>query len=660
MVWFNTAPDWWKWVVVMRGRMWYLAPTFMALVLFAGMVAITNAESVLRVNNPYIDVAVRGDYKIGTFTIGTTGGDPLNPEDDNTMLLYGHPNPWSSYVTIRIDGMNYYTKGGNMDQYVTQSPHVAGDSIITKYKINGIEITQTLEIVQSTTTGKEDTVKIEIRLKNTDNSAHSVGVRILFDTMPGSNDGAPFYIPFVGSVTTEREFTSNNIPEYWQAFDRLSNPKVISQGTLKGGGATAPDKFVIGNWEYMFYAPWDYQVDTSRSITGDSAAAIYWNPVTLSPNAEKVLRTYYGLGRVEIAGGIMTLGITAPSYLSSPDAEFTLTAYVENTGSVTANDVTVEIILPNGLTLGEGETPQKDLGDLPPNSQTSASWLVRPTGQVSGNLTIRVVVSSSNVESTEATFTVFVPETSTEYGYFGIYYNLPSNHPDMETAVTGIVEGLVNNQLPLTLTDLGGQYINQFDWYSSTYYSFSRIDRNLTFGSSWFPVNENVPGDPLYFSVHWQATLIVPSDGVYQFEIGSDDDSWLFIDNSLIYDLGGIHPMSVKTGAVYLTAGEHLLDIYYAERHSQNAGFYFRFLNDSVIVKPRISETIPDNIDDTHEQIVSKYYPSFDWRTQTPDRNSVLQAVINAVIAYFTPQSDKQAVLNDVIQLVQLYFSLPS
>ena len=73
-------------------------------------------------------------------------------------------------------------------------------------------------------------------------------------------------------------------------------------------------------------------------------------------------------------------------------------------------------------------------------------------------------------------------------------------------------------------------------------------------------------------------------------------------------------------------------------------------------------ETVPDNVDDTKEQIVSKYNPSFDWSTQTPSRNDVLQAVVNAVIAYFSAQDDaaKQNILSDVVQMVILYFSLRS
>lgn len=75
-----------------------------------------------------------------------------------------------------------------------------------------------------------------------------------------------------------------------------------------------------------------------------------------------------------------------------------------------------------------------------------------------------------------------------------------------------------------------------------------------------------------------------------------------------------------------------------------------------------LQETIPDNVDDDLEKLVTKYYPDFDWKTQTPLKQDVLQAVISAVIQYFSATDDaaKQGILNDVVQLVGFYFTLPS
>ena len=80
------------------------------------------------------------------------------------------------------------------------------------------------------------------------------------------------------------------------------------------------------------------------------------------------------------------------------------------------------------------------------------------------------------------------------------------------------------------------------------------------------------------------------------------------------------------------------------------------------VLEVTTGETVPDNVDDTLEQLVSKYNPDFDWRTETPSKQDVMQAVVNAVIQYFGAQNqtEKQQILSDVVQLVVLYFTIES
>jgi len=160
-------------------------------------------------------------------------------------------------------------------------------------------------------------------------------------------------------------------------------------------------------------------------------------------------------------------------------------------------------------------------------------------------------------------------------GFLGRYFNLPGDHPDVEGPITGIVTG----DSPFN-----------HDWYEEQYYSFTRLDPDLAFGNDFFPVDEGLPGDPHYFAVHWQATLRVPVSGVYPFEIGSDDDSWVYVDNQMVCDLGGIHALSITTHTAYLSAGEHRLDIYFAERKSVQSGFHFRFFDDNVTASVVLSD----------------------------------------------------------------------
>jgi fibro-slime domain-containing protein len=176
---------------------------------------------------------------------------------------------------------------------------------------------------------------------------------------------------------------------------------------------------------------------------------------------------------------------------------------------------------------------------------------------------------------------------SAHAGMLGRYYNLSSAHPDMERWVTGLDPGYVEPTLSgttPTLTAYGTTRVIQWDWWDPSYEVFSRVDSDAdlqsNFASSWFPVDTGLPGDPYDFAVHWSGQFYVDSDQNYTYSMGSDDDSWLFIDNQLVLDLGGVHGMTYNNYTVYLTEGYHDIDIFFAERHTVQSGFQLNYFSD--------------------------------------------------------------------------------
>jgi hypothetical protein len=233
--------------------------------------------------------------------------------------------------------------------------------------------------------------------------------------MLGTNDGAPFRVED-RALTTDTVYYSQNMPEFWQAFDSLSDPRVMAQGTLRKPGITPPDRVYFTNWGSVADAPWNFDFIPGRDYTRigewelDSAIALFWDPVVLAPGESRSYVTYYGLGGVTIAAGDLIVGVTSPAQVPA-DTEgfqtFSIIAYVQNDGEGDALDVVAELRLPRELEL-VGSPAKVALGDLPVGETAQTGWQVRALSNAEGVYTYEVVVTSTNSETNRATRTIEV------------------------------------------------------------------------------------------------------------------------------------------------------------------------------------------------------------------------------------------------------------
>lgn len=158
-------------------------------------------------------------------------------------MIYGRPRPWTSYSTIFIDG-EYYVFGGKTEQRagrngkygeVTLSPMITREgnqnAIVTTTTFGSLKVEQILTFSKSSTTGLYDTALIKYRFTNNDQVRHKIGLRVMLDTMLGTNDGSPFRVG-EKAITTDTYFIKGRLPDFLQAFDSISNPKVTAQGTI--------------------------------------------------------------------------------------------------------------------------------------------------------------------------------------------------------------------------------------------------------------------------------------------------------------------------------------------------------------------------------------------------------------------------------------------
>ncbi|NLB74173.1 MAG: cellulosome anchor protein [Firmicutes bacterium] len=405
-----------------------LLSVFMAFTLFACISNIGNPKGPtasaagygnLEISNQYIRVFVnQSDDATGRFAVDSTGGDPLNPRDDNMPLVYGRPRPWTSYTTLKIDGQDYVfggdteTRAGRHGMYgkrISGPEVIGGNSIVSTWRFGDIEASQMLSIVRSTTTGLLDTAKITYVVTNLGNIDHKVGVRMMLDTMLGSNDGAPFRARD-RAITSDTVFELHEMPRFVQAFDSLSSPSVTSQATLMGAGATPPDRVVFTNWGNLADRVWDAFVIYGREFLRegeyelDSALALFWDAETLKPGESREYTTLYGMGGISIAPGVLALGVTSPAEVTSEKDKpivFPIVAYVENNGPTLALDVNVHLNLPPGLTLASGAGSRESLGHLAPGETRQIAWEVTSGIKEQTTLGYGVAVEAENAERNE-------------------------------------------------------------------------------------------------------------------------------------------------------------------------------------------------------------------------------------------------------------------
>jgi hypothetical protein len=411
----------------MIARLALLFPALCALLAIPALRAVADTPQNVSLANEFIRIVVNnGTNEAGRFSIDTTGGDPTRPNSKNQQLIYGGSTPWTSYSTVRIDNTDYVFGGptdrraGLNAKYGTAvTPPTLKDGVLaTTYQYDDILVTQELSIVRGAGSRMLDTAGITYRLANQGKVSHQVGLRVLLDTKLGPNDGAPMRVG-ENILKIPTKFLADKLPDYWQAFDDLSNPSVISQGTYRSsdGSVTPPQAAIFADWGTLADEVWEPQLDPNQGFIRkdedepDTATAMFWYPAALDPGKSLVYATNYGIGYASITPARLTLGLTAQK-----DATFeyertqpiTITGYLKNDSSFDGNNVTLSLKLPEGLKFQTGSKLTQTIPTFKTGDELQASWVVVPTGSVSGNVSVELDAASDNIESNKTTWDVTV------------------------------------------------------------------------------------------------------------------------------------------------------------------------------------------------------------------------------------------------------------
>jgi hypothetical protein len=278
----------------------------------------------------------------------------------------GHTNNtriWVDGQTPLFQGQPVRSAGGPV------APRFQQDHVFSH---GGIEVLQRLRLVEGVNTAELDTVQIQYRLRNVSGRSHEVGIRIMIDTLIGSNDGVPFIVPgHAGLVDRTLVVQRDQMPEFIQALERpdFSNPGTVISMTLRGSDAVPPDRMVLSHWPGSD-ANWDYAV---TDIGSDSAVGLYYNAKPLPPGHMRPVVVYYGLGGLSsTSSGNTRMSLIAPKVLQVGQEGTVVVLVREPTAG---QQVTLSVQPP--LMLAYGHPPTKDVRVGGPSDYCELAWRIQ-------------------------------------------------------------------------------------------------------------------------------------------------------------------------------------------------------------------------------------------------------------------------------------------
>jgi hypothetical protein len=228
----------------------------------------------------------------GRFTFG------LRKEEQVFDLLFGHPNEFqidgigTSITTIQIDEKYYLFH--TLRELKVSEDKLRGEVVFQgKVPEREIEVIQKIQIFDR----ERDVIHLIYEIKNNESKPIQAGIRVMLDTYAGHNDGVPFVLP--GNLHSQKVFFDKEVlftpssSSTWENFDTENKGWVYLRNQMIGNQLNPPDRVILANWGKAISSVWDYELDETSLVTGDSAVISYWNPRQIGAGKNYRIATQY-------------------------------------------------------------------------------------------------------------------------------------------------------------------------------------------------------------------------------------------------------------------------------------------------------------------------------------------------------------------------------
>ncbi len=190
------------------------------------------------------------------------------------------------------------------------------------------------------------------------------------------------------------------------------------------------------------------------------------------------------------------------------------------------------------------------------------------------------------------------------------YWTVSYNDPDFGTQCCGTFYNFVTSKLgpdglPVYNTASGDPYtihdINkngEITWWDPSedpnvaFWKTSTITIPFASTSMYGPSGNDYNS---FLVAKFTGTFTLPSASTVTFTLGSDDDSFFYVDGNLVDSLGGVHgDTAAPTNTGTLSAGTHTITLFYDDRYPTNAALNFSLNSTGITVNPGGSSTTPE------------------------------------------------------------------
>ena len=114
----------------------------------------------------------------------------------------------------------------------------------------------------------------------------------------------------------------------------------------------------------------------------------------------------------------------------------------------------------------------------------------------------------------------------------------------------------------------------------------------LPFDSNMYPPNSTGGNDgSAWETAMFSGDFTLAAGSVVSFTLGSDDDSFIYVDGTLIGQNPGIHAVTtVEFDSPMLAAGSHTIQVFFADREDTGAALSLNLLSTDVVITPGVPE----------------------------------------------------------------------